>query len=110
MHVFLNDLVCLFYLNLLQPDGTDLFNFINGYRSWAIYLTCMGHDGTWGDHVILYAAANCFDTFIRVISSQPGHRDLTIEPVHHVTSSSPLVLGHVQEVHYVSLKPRQGMT
>ena len=70
----------------------------------------MEKDGTWGDHVILYAAANCYDTFIRVISSQPDYRDLTIEPVHHVTSTNPLVLGHVQEVHYVSLKPRQGMT
>ena len=70
----------------------------------------MEQDGTWGDHVILYAAANCFGTFIRVISSQSDHRDLTIEPVHHVTSINPLVLGHVHEVHYVSLKPRQGMT
>ena len=68
----------------------------------------MEHDGTWGDHVILYAAANCFDTFIHVISSQSDHRDLTIKPDHHVPSTNPLVLGHVPEVHYVSLKPRQG--
>ena len=69
----------------------------------------MEKDDTWGDHVILYAAANHFDTFIRVISSQSDHHDLTIEPV-HVISSNPLVLGHVPKVHYVSLKPRQGMT
>ena len=109
LHVFLNDSVCLIYLILLQPDGPDLFNFINGYRSWANYLTDMEQDGTWGDHVILYAAANCFDTSINVISSQSEQSDLTIEPV-YVTSSNPLVLGHVHEVHYVSLIPRQGMT
>ena len=97
-------------LYLLQPDGTDLFNFTNGYESWADYLTQMEQDGTWGDHVILYAAANCFGTFIRVISSQSKHRDLTIKPDHHLISTNPLVLGHVHEAHYVSLKPRQGMT
>ena len=100
-------LVCFFF-TFLQPDGTDLFNFINGYRSWADYLTDMVQDGTWGNHVILYAAANCFDSFIHVISSQSDHRDLTIKPDHHVVSTNPLVLGHVHEVHYVSLKPRQG--
>ena len=92
----------------MQPDGTDLFNFVNGYRSWPDYLTDMANDGTWGDHVILYAAANCFDTSIHVISSQSDHRDLTIKPDHQVISNKPLVLGHVHEVHYVSLKPRQG--
>ena len=103
-------LVCLFYLYLLQPDGTHLFKFVNGYQSWADYLTHMEQDGTWGDHVILYSAANCFNTFIHVISSQSDHRDLTIKPYHHVISTDPLVLGHVHDVHYVSLKPRQGMT
>lgn len=70
----------------------------------------MEQDGTWGDHVILYAAANCYETCIRVISSLPRfhHGDLTIRPDRHVVSSNPLVLGHVHEVHYVSLQPIQG--
>ena len=65
----------------------------------------MQQDGTWGDHVILYAAANCFETCIDVISSLPHHGDLTIRPDRPVDSTKPLVLGHVHELHYVSLQP-----
>ena len=97
-----------FYSLFLQPDGTDLFNFIDGHQSWADYLRNMEQDGTWGDHIILYGTANCYDTYIEVISSQSNHRDLTIRPDGHVMSTNPLVLGHVHEVHYVSLKPKQG--
>lgn len=66
----------------------------------------MEKDGTWGDHLVLIAAANCFKTHIRVISSL-GH-DLIISSDHPVTNSSPLVLGHIHEEHYVSLHPRLG--
>ena len=68
----------------------------------------MEQDGTWGDHVILYGAANCYKTYIHVISSQSNHHDLTIRPDGHVMSTNPLVLGHVHEVHYISLRPKQG--
>jgi len=95
-------------LPFLQPDETDLFNFINGYLSWADYLTAMEQDGTWGDHVILHAVANCFETYIDVISSQSDYSDVAIRPDCHVTSTYPLVLGHIHEVHYVSLRPKQG--
>ena len=62
-------------------------------------------DGTWGDHVILHAAANCFTTCIRVISSLPHHDDVIIYPENDVTGArgNQLVLGHVHELHYVSL-------
>ena len=99
-----------FYSLFLQPDGTDLFDFIDGYQSWADYLSKMEQDGTWGDHVILYGTANCYKTYIDVISSQSNHRDLTLRPDVHVISTNPLVLGHVHEVHYVSLQPKQGET
>ena len=61
---------------LLQPDGTDLFHFVQGCSSWDAYLRSMMTDGTWGDHVILHGAANCFDTCIHVISCLPHHRDV----------------------------------
>jgi len=70
----------------------------------------MEQDGTWGDHVILYATANCYKTYIDVISSQSNHRDLTIRPDGDVISTNPLVLGRVHKVHYVSLQPKQGET
>ena len=67
----------------------------------------MAVDGTWGDHVILHGAANRFQTRIHVISSLSHHNDVIISPERNV-SSNPLVLGHVHELHYVSLKPKQG--
>ena len=65
-------------------------------------------DGTWGDHVILHGAANCFQTCIHVISSLPHRYDVMICPEYDVTSSNRLVLGHVHELHYVSLIPQKG--
>ena len=65
-------------------------------------------DGTWGDHVILHGAANCFQTCIHVISSLPHRHDVMICPEYDVTGSNRLVLGHLHELHYVSLIPQKG--
>ena len=92
----------------LQVDGTDLFHFVDGHTTWGDYLTNMEQDGTWGDHVILCAVANCYRTDIRVISSVPHHGEVIIKPVFPFDKSKPLVLGHIHEVHYVSLQPIQG--
>ena len=93
---------CLF----LQPDGTDLCHFLQGHETWADYLAYMEQDGAWGDHLILCAAANCFKTCIRVVSSLQN--DVVIRPHGPVDESKPLVLGYVHEVHFVSLQPIQG--
>ena len=71
----------------------------------------MDKDGAWGDHLILYAAANCFDTSIRVIINVPDQPDVIItsknaDLTHNRTNQ--LVLGHIQELHYVSLQPLKG--
>ena len=68
----------------------------------------MVKDGTWGDHVVLLAAANYFQTPIRIISSL--NREIVVHPEHSVADPTPLVLGHIHEFHYVSLHPRQGKT
>ena len=68
----------------------------------------MKTDGTWGDHVILHGAANCFETCIHVISSLPHHHDVLICPEYDVTGSNRLVLGHLNKLHYVSLIPDIG--
>ena len=91
---------------LLKPDGTDMFNFVHGYPSWADYLRGMEKDGTWGDQLILHATANCYKIPIRVISSLDC--DITINPDHLVGNTIPLVLGHIHEKHYVSLQRSQG--
>ena len=68
----------------------------------------MEQDGAWGDHVILCAAANYFETCIRVVSSLSHNNDVIITPHCPVDESKPLVLGHIHEMHYVSLQPVQG--
>ncbi|CAH3191404.1 unnamed protein product [Porites evermanni] len=90
------------------PDGTELFHFVDGYPSWDAYLTSMMADGTWGDHVVLHGAANCFRTCIHVISSLPHRYDVMVCPEFDVTGSNRLVLGHLHELHYVSLIPQIG--
>ena len=66
----------------------------------------MAKDGTWGDHVVLFAAANRFQTVIRIIGSLD--RETVVHPEHAVCDPTPLVLGHIHELHYVSLQPRKG--
>ena len=90
-------------------DGTDLFHFVDRHTTWDGYLTDMEQDGTWGDHVILWAAANCYQIAIHVISSLPGHSEVIIKPDCPFDQSKHLVLGHVHEVHYISLQPLQGI-
>ena len=102
LHVILLDF-------LLKVDGTDLFHFVDRHTTWGDYLTDMEQDGTWGDHVILWAAANCYQIAIHVISSLPGHSEVIIKPEYPFDQSKHLVLGHVHEVHYVSLQPLQGI-
>ena len=68
----------------------------------------MVKDGTWGDHLVLFAAANYFQTPIRIISSL--NREIDVQPDHAVADTSPLVLGHIHDLHYVSLQPRRGKT
>ncbi|CAH3174396.1 unnamed protein product, partial [Porites lobata] len=86
-------------------EGTSLFNFVSGYPSWREYLQSMAKDGTWGDHVVLFAAANHFQTSIRIISSLD--REIVVQPDYAPANTTPLVLGHIHELHYVSLQPRQ---
>lgn len=69
----------------------------------------MAKDGTWGDNVMLLAAANRFSTPIRVISSLSIREDIIIHPQSPVChNTGTLLLGHVHEEHYVSLLPLRG--
>ena len=92
----------------MQLGGpSELFHFISHrYPSWKGYLKGMRQDGTWGDHMMLVAVANKFKTCIRVLNTKSEEIKITPECV--VDNSKMLVLGHVQELHYVSLRPKQG--
>ena len=99
------------FISLLQADGTDLFEFVcdhDQYPSWNDYLTKMKQDGTWGDDVILRAVANRYGVNIRVISSQSHKHEVFIKPERASVSNKPLVIGHIPEIHYFSLLPKEG--
>ena len=64
----------------------------------------MARNGEWGEKIILSAAANWSKCNIRVISSVPNH-NVTISPFHPISDAVDLVLGHVVDLHYVSLRP-----
>lgn len=67
----------------------------------------MEKDGTLGDQEILYAAANCYKTRIRVISSLGG--EVMISPYDPgVVNINPLVVGRIHKKHYVSLQLKRG--
>ena len=97
------------YLLLFQRNGTERFDFVcehDRYPSWDDYLRKMEQPGTWGDHVILHAAASNFKIPIKVISSLSHDHDQLISPEQDVNSNKQLVVGHVDELHYVSLRPK----
>ena len=66
----------------------------------------MAKEGTWGDHMVLFAAASYFQTAICIISSLD--QIIVVHPEHAVADPTPLVLGHIHQLHYVSLQPRKG--
>ena len=103
--MLLTKLCCLFFMQLGGPS--ELFLFVSDrYSSWEEYLKRMRQDGTWGDHLILVAVANLYKTCIRVLDTQS--RETEIPPRYVGDNSEMLVLGHVQELHYVSLRPKEG--
>ena len=65
----------------------------------------MAWAGTWGDHLILRAAARHFNCVIHIISSRPDHEDVYIKPESTSCDVTELLLGHIHEYHYVSLHP-----
>ena len=67
----------------------------------------MEQDGAWGDDLILKAAADLFETKIFVFSNESRKHDRTINP-RKDSGSKQLVLGHICELHYVSLRHTHG--
>ena len=71
----------------------------------------MKEDGTWGDHIVLVAAAKCFKVPINIVTSSDLHNEvIQINPMlgPGEDAVNPLVLGHVAESHYISLEPAPG--
>ncbi|CAH3024571.1 unnamed protein product [Porites evermanni] len=86
-----------------HPTFVCIFFYAKEYPTWEEYLEKMARDGTWGDHLILQAAARHFNCVIHIISSHPEF-DVKIEPDSTTCDVAELLLGHIYEYHYVSLE------
>ena len=85
----------------------NLFNFVDRekYPTWAEYLEKMARDGTWGDQLIIEAAARYLNCVVHIISSDAEIPDVYIKPESTTCDVDELLLGHIHEYHYVSLEP-----
>lgn len=68
----------------------------------------MEEDGRWGDHFTLQAAADLYETTIHLVDCESRNRDVTIMAREGSSKHSKLMLGHIHELHYVSLRPKLG--
>ena len=91
--------------NALDHDGFPPLELVPEYETWGDYLLHMMQNQTFGDQLILYAAANLYNVNVHVISSLGVGANHIFSP----SSSIPLTtvyLGHLAEnhgEHYVSL-------
>nr|XP_022299650.1 glutamic acid-rich protein-like isoform X45 [Crassostrea virginica] len=92
---------------LKRSDGdVNLQDFVDG-GDLSEYLERMSKQGEWADHVIVMCMALFLQRDILVITSSPSaHPDNNLLWIHGGRGqSNPLLLGHVWENHYQSLRP-----
>lgn len=92
-------------------DGTPLSSLLESNEqsscAWDKYLKDMAKDGTWGDQITIFAAANYYKTIIiviRALSEAPnGRLEIPFKPECEVKGDNPIWLGHIYDCHFVSL-------
>ncbi|XP_052253820.1 uncharacterized protein LOC127860069 [Dreissena polymorpha] len=105
-------------------NDTHLQEFVE--EPWEKYLDNMSQDGHWGDHVVIRGLANLLNTKIRIYRelydglnttdtlpdnvkerSSRLEKDITKhEPIETDEATRVINLGHLFEMHYVSLRPQ----
>ncbi|XP_052060339.1 uncharacterized protein LOC127700735 [Mytilus californianus] len=91
--------------NPTHRDGTHLELFL-ATESWEEYLRRMERKGEWGDHMILQGVSEVTNCRIIVINSDIVKTELN--PWHSTFDEAQMdivLLGHMGEYHYVSLRP-----
>ncbi|XP_052805625.1 uncharacterized protein LOC128234994 [Mya arenaria] len=95
--------------NVGEGQGTHYRDFMA--EDWDKYISRMMNDGEWGDHIALVGVVNVTGHSVQVLDAQGTEAAWTIhdpEPGAHAhTTDHVLVLGHVGEFHYTSLRPAQ---
>ncbi|CAC5390894.1 unnamed protein product [Mytilus coruscus] len=86
-------------------DGTHLDSFLDT-ESWDEYLRRMERKGEWGDHMVLQGVSEVTHCRILVINSDLVKTELNPwHSSHDKTQIDIVLLGHMGEYHYVSLRP-----
>ena len=78
----------------------------NEFDSWNDYINHMARDGSYGDQLTLYAAANLYNIDIQIVSSLGAGGQHVFSPS-ATNSTATVYLGHFDEnqgEHYVSLE------
>ncbi|VDI77204.1 Hypothetical predicted protein, partial [Mytilus galloprovincialis] len=96
--------------NPLQDDGTHLEDFfVADDESWEEYLKRISRDGEWGDQIILRGLAEVVNREISIITTIGDfHNQTTITPqgADKDKKVKTICLGHVNDQHYYSLRPK----
>ncbi|XP_072043457.1 uncharacterized protein [Amphiura filiformis] len=92
--------------SIQAQDGTINFKAIQ--PDWETYCTSMARDGVWADHIVITATAHLLQRDILIVTSSPQGAD-NDDPSIRISGSTdgseqPLLLGHVWELHYQSLR------
>ena len=103
------EIVAYLQSNPYDSDGFPLLEHLaeNEFAFWNDYIKHMAQDGTYGDQLTLYAAANLYNIDIHIVSSLGAGG----QHVFHSSASNStaiVYLGHLAEnqgKHYVSLEP-----
>ena len=90
----------------LRNHPEEFLEFLEG-RSWSEYLSSMCKQGTWCDALIVQAVANAYNLRINFVESAVGFSEQTVVEAQHSSydSRTSIVIGHVDEYHYVSTVP-----
>lgn len=94
--------------NGFQISNDDISSFMPN-NDLESYLISMSRDCTWGDPTVLVALANALRKTIWVVTSHKGDcHEIVVEAKNQ--QGAPILLGHLSENHYVSLKPEADNT
>ena len=84
-------------------DNPERFIESNTENSWLRYLNNMCIQDTWVDAVIIQAVADALKVTIQIVESNQGFAPLTtFYLVQERNTSSTIIIGHIDECHYVS--------
>ena len=93
--------------NPVIGKGKDKIKLPTLVDDWNAYLNGLAQDGVWGDMYALIGASNLYNVGIWVVSSLPEAVWPTMITPQNGITVGDLYLGHISEVHYVTLRPAE---